>query len=160
MNVAALIAPTDSRTEYNFLLPKKFPLMKGLSNMIHKRIALGTALLLCFGAFSAGPASAQTTGESRQTGVSEHHQRQYELMRDMSEAMSKMAQEMARGDLTSDKIKHMRQRMERMSKMMRRMSGLLSRPAMKEPEMKKQMAQMRKEMDEMMGDPAMRSPLK
>ncbi len=46
---------------------------------------------------------------------------------------------------------------EQMSKMMHRMSGLQSRPAMKETEMQKQMGQMRKQMDEMMRDPSMKS---
>jgi hypothetical protein len=43
----------------------------------------------------------------------------------------------------------MARRMERMSSMMQRMSDLLARPAMKEPEFRAQMEQMRKQMNEM-----------
>ena len=80
------------------------------------------------------------------------------MMKVMSQEMSKVTEQMSRGEFTPEPRKHMGQRMERMSKMMHRMSGVESRPAMKEPEMAQQMNQMRRQMDEMMRDPSMKFP--
>ena len=128
--------------------------------MIKKTVAL-TALALCFGMVIAVPAIAQpTTGAARETGVSEHHQMMADIMKDMSAEMNKMSEQMSRGNLTSEQRKQMNRRMENMSKMMRRMTGLEHRPAMKAPDMQKQLDQMRKQMDSMKRDSSMASPTK
>ena len=128
--------------------------------MTKKTVAL-TALALCFGMGIAAPTIAQpTTGAARETGVSEHHRMMADLMKDMSAEMNKMSEEMSRGNLTSEQRKQMNRRMENMSKMMRRMTGLEHRPAMRAPEMKKELDQMRKQMDSMKGDSSMGSPTK
>ena len=129
--------------------------------MIKKTAVSMMALVLCLGIFSAAPVSAQpTTGAARQSGVSGHHQMMGDMMKDMSQEMSKMTEQMAGGERTPEQRKQMGQGMESMSKMMHRMSGLYSRPAMKEPEMQKQMDQMRKQMDDMTRDSSMKSPAK
>ena len=92
--------------------------------------------------------------ETQQTGVSDHHELQFRLMKDMSQVMSGMANEMSGGDLTSLQKQQMTQRMQRMSTMMDRMAGLNNRFAMNSVEMQKQMVQMQKQMEEMMRDMA------
>ena len=123
-----------------------------------KRIVISmTALLVFLGIAFATPVIAQSSAGAPQPGaVSQHHQMMYGMMKDMSQEMSKMADQMAGGELTAEQKKHMAQQMNRMSTMMHRMSGLQARPAMREPEMQKQMEQMRKQMDEMMGDAHMK----
>ena len=129
--------------------------------MIKKTAVSMSALVLCLGMFTAATVSAQPmAGVTRQAGVSEHHQRMGDMMKDMSQEMNNMTELMFRGDLTPEQRKQMSQRMERMSKLMHRMSGLQDRPAMKEPGLQKQMDQMRKQMDEMKRDVSMESPAK
>ena len=72
------------------------------------------------------------------------------MMKDMTQEMTKMTEQMAQGALTPDQQKQMAQRMQFMSTMMHRLSGLEARPAIKHGELDKQM---RKQMDEMMGNP-------
>ena len=100
-------------------------------------------------------ASAQPAPPPGQSEVSWHHQMLYCIMKDMTQEMAKMADEMSRGDLTAEQRRQMGQRMEPMATLMRRMSGLAARPAMADPESQKQMEKMRKEMDAMMRDPRM-----
>jgi gas vesicle protein len=129
--------------------------------MLKKTAVSMMAFVVCLGIFSAAAVSAQpTTGAARQTGMSEHHQMMADMMKDMSQEMSKMTEQMGGGEGTPEQRKQLSQRMERMSKVMHRMSGLYSRPAMKEPEMQKQMDQMRKQMGEMTHDSSMKSPAK
>ena len=129
--------------------------------MIKKTAVPMTALILCLGMFTAASMSAQpTAGVAGQAGVSEHHQRMGDMMKDMSQEMNNMTELMSRGDLTPEQRKQMSLRMERMSKLMHRMSGLQDRPAMKGPEFQKQMDLMRKQMDEMKRDVSMKSPAK
>ncbi len=94
----------------------------------------------------SGPAAPQ------RADVSWHHQMLYRIMKDMTQEMGEMAEQMARSDLTAEQRRQMGQRMERMATLMRRMAGLASRPAMANPESQKQMEEMRKQMDEMMRD--------
>lgn len=129
--------------------------------MMKKAATSMTAVVLCLGLLSAVPASAQPSkGAPAQTNVSRHHQMAGEMMKDMSQEMNKMTEEMSRGEPSPDQKKQMSRRMEGMSKMMHRMSGLLSRPAMKEADMQKQMEQMRRRMDDIKRDPAMKAPAK
>ena len=111
------------------------------------------AILICFGIFFATPASAQTsTGPMGQVGISQHHRMQYQMMKDMTDQMGQMIEQMSRGDLSPEQRKKMADRMGLMSRMMRRMSGLASWPAMKPAEWQKKMDEMRKQMDGMMRD--------
>jgi|SRR5450631_1091098 hypothetical protein len=87
--------------------------------------------------------------------VTEHHRMQYQLMNDMAQEMTRMTEQMAKGELSPELRKQMAGRMALMSTMMQRMSGLASRPAMREPEWQKQMGGMRKQMDGMMRDSTM-----
>jgi hypothetical protein len=129
--------------------------------MIKKAAVSMTALVLSLGMFSAASVTAQpTTGMSKQSGMSEHHQMMSDMMKDMSGEMNRMTEQMGGGEPTPEQRKQMSQRMERMSKLMHHMSGLESRPAMKGPEMQKQQDLMRKQMDEMKRDPSMKSPMK
>jgi hypothetical protein len=115
------------------------------------------AIAVCVSIFVAAPASAQPrTDAVEQDGTSQHHQRIYQLMKDMSQEMSKMTEQMSGSDLKPETREQMSKRMELMSTMMRRMSGLAARPAMSDPESQKQMEEMRVQMDDMMRDPRMR----
>ena len=118
-----------------------------------KSAVLPIAIIASAGMFLAVPASAQTpTGAPQQSTMNPHHQAIDLIMKDMTQAMGNMTEQMSHGPLTPEQTKLMARQMERMSKMMRMMSGLESRPAMKDPESQKQMALMRKQMDEMMRD--------
>ena len=80
------------------------------------------------------------------------YQKIAEMMRDMSQEMTRMQEEMAKGDVTVAMHKQMSQRLKQMSMIMRRMSGLYDRPGMKgkdDPEMNRQMEEIRKQMDAM-----------
>lgn len=109
------------------------------------------AMLFWLGLPAATAVNAQAPSSAvQQDAANWHHQMRYNAMKDMSEVMSEMTQQMSRGELAPAQRQQMVQRMRRMSKMMDLMSGWEDAPAMKEPEMKKQMVQMREEMDEMM----------
>lgn len=124
--------------------------------MSKKTIASIAAIIVCLGAFAAAPASAQSpAGATTQDLTSRHHQRMYQMMKDMTGEMSKMAEQMSQGALAPEQRKQMAQRMAFMSTMMHRMSWLEGRPAMKEAEWQKQMDQMRTQMDGMMRDSKM-----
>ena len=114
------------------------------------------AVVVCISAFAAMPASAQSSsGPTLQDGVSQHHRMQYQMMKDMTQEMARMTEQMSKGELTPEQRKQMAGRMALMSTMMQRMSGLAARPAMREPEWQKQMGEMRKQMDGMMNNPQM-----
>src|SRR3990170_4599829 len=124
--------------------------------MSKKTIASVTAIVVCLGVFVVAPANAQSpTGATTQDVTSQHHQKMYQMMKDMTGEMSKMTEQMSQGALTPNQRKQMAQRMTFMSTMMRRMSGLAGRPAMKGTDWQKQMDQMRKQMDDMMGNARM-----
>ena len=118
-----------------------------------------TAVAICLGILSAFfSARAQSPVGSTfqdQGQLDPHHSRIYQMMKDMTQEMTKMTEQMAQGALTPDQQKQMAKRMEFMSTMMHRLSGLEARPAIKHGDMEKQMDQMRKQMDEMIGNPKM-----
>jgi hypothetical protein len=121
-----------------------------------KPMASMMAGVVYLGMFVAVPAMAQSsTGPYWGGDVTQHHQMQYQMMKDMAQEMTRMTEQMSKGELTPEQSKQMTGRMTLMSTMMRRMSGLASRPAMREPEWQKQMGEMRKQMDGMMGDAKM-----
>jgi len=100
--------------------------------------------------FATSAAAQSPTNATPQDKTSLHHQRQYQLMKYMTQEMSAMTEQMSRGELTVDQRKQMAQRMAAMSTVMRNMSGLEGRPAMSEAEWQRQMDQMSKQMDDMM----------
>lgn len=109
-----------------------------------------TAIVFFLGIFVAAPAMAQSSPGAFWGGdISEHHQRLYQLMKDMNQKMGQMTERMSRGDLSTEERKKLALEMGRMSAIMRRMSGLEARPAMKPAEWQRQMDEMRKQMDEM-----------
>jgi hypothetical protein len=112
--------------------------------------AMGT-LAICLAAFAAGPANAQqpaTTPTFKDT-ASQHQQMLNQMMKDMTQQMTAMTDEMSRGELAPDQNKKMSERMAGMANVMRRMSGLGARPHMREGDWQKQMDQMRRQMDAM-----------
>lgn len=120
-----------------------------------------TVAVACLGVLLAATAMAQSSpSATMQDGVSVHHQRLYKMMKDMTQEMTDMTEQMARSDITPDQRRKMAHRMELMSGMMRRMSGFEAMPAMMEPEQQRQMDEMRKQMDEMMESSSMTPGLK
>ena len=121
------------------------------------KIAISTRIVaICASMLSAASANAQSPAGSTfqdQGRIDPHHLRIYQMMKDMTQEMTKMTEQMAQGALTPDQQKQMAQRMQFMSTMMHRLSGLEARPAIKHGELDKQLDQMRKQMDEMMGNP-------
>jgi hypothetical protein len=80
-----------------------------------------------------------------------HHFRIYQMMKDMTQEMTKMTEQMSQGAPTPDQQKQMAKRMQSMSAIMHRLSGLEARPAIKHGDMDKQLDQTRKQMDQMRG---------
>ena len=121
------------------------------------KIAISTRIVaICASMLTAASANAQSPAGSTfqdQGRIDPHHLRIYQMMKDMTQEMTKMTEQMAQGALTPDQQKQMAQRMQFMSTMMHRLSGLEARPAIKHGELDKQLDQMRKQMDEMMGNP-------
>lgn len=125
--------------------------------MIRKRRHALSRSLVCLGMLVAMSAAAQApTVPTTQDPMTLHHVRQAQMMKEMTQEMSAMTEQMSRGDLTPGERKQMAQRMALMATMMRRMSGLEARPAMSEPEWQRQMDQMRKQMDDMMRQSTMK----
>ena len=125
--------------------------------MSGKTKASMVAIVTCLGVLLPATAMAQSSPPATtQDGVSVHHQRLFKMMKDMTQEMTTMTEQMSRGELTPDQRKQMALRMESMSGMMRRMSGFEAMPAMLDADQKKQMDEMRKQMDEMMGSSAMK----
>ena len=124
--------------------------------MSKRSVVSMSALIVCLSVLLVPCSSAQTPAVPDSSAASIHHQRLYILMRDMSQEMGKMAEEMSHGALTPEQDKLMTERMKWMSTAMHRMTGFNAKYAMKEPEQDRQMTQMRKEMDSMMREPLMK----
>jgi TolA-binding protein len=82
-------------------------------------------------------AGAQASPELRRRGV----------MDDVAQEIAGVREQMAKDSMTPESQREMGTRMKRLSEVMRRMSGLMDRPTMKEPEMAKQLDEMRKQME-------------
>src|SRR6516164_3893009 len=111
--------------------------------MVSKRTASKMAIAICLGLLEVLTAEAQAPVGSTfqdQSQTDSHHLRIYEMMKGMTQEMSK--------------------RMAFMSIMMRRLSGLEARPAIKHGDMDKQLDQMQKQMSEMMGSAKMAPAVK
>src|SRR3974377_867158 len=123
------------------------------------KIAISTRIVaICASMLTAASANAQSPAGSTfqdQGRIDPHHLRIYQMMKDMTQEMTKMTEQMAQGALTPDQQKQMAQRMQFMSTMMHRLSGLEARPAIKHGELDKQLDQMQKQMGDMMGSPKM-----
>jgi adenylosuccinate synthase len=118
---------------------------------------IAAIIVLAAGLGLVSPAVTQTAlGPTSQDVMSQHHQRLYDLMKDMTTEMTRMTEAMSH-DLKPEQRAEMAKRMEAMSSLMRRMSGFEAMPAMSDAQSQEQMNQMRKQMDEMMNAPAMRS---
>lgn len=110
-----------------------------------------TVIIVCVGTFVTTAANAQSTATPTwRDDVSQHHQLQYRMMNGMTQEMTRMTEQMSRGDLSPEDNKRMGEQMKRMAKMMQFMSGLAARPAHTHGQLQKQMEQMRAQMDEMM----------
>lgn len=119
------------------------------------------AVVVCLGVLLIAPATGQsTTSATTQDSANQHHQRLYQMMKDMNQEMGGMTEKMSRGGLTPEQGEQMGRDMAQMSTMMRRMSGLAAKPAMREADYQEQMDQMRKQMDEMMRDSSMKPAAK
>jgi len=124
--------------------------------MIKTTAASLMAIAVCLTLLATSPVGAQPApGVTQQSETSQHHRRLYAMMKDMSQEMAKMTEQMSRGPLAPEQRADMAQKMDRMSAMMHRMSGLAARPAMSDPESQKQMEEMRKQMEEMKRAPMM-----
>jgi exonuclease VII large subunit len=114
------------------------------------------AIIVCIGMFAAVPARAQSSAApTSQDTVSQHHQLQYRMMNEMTQEMTRMTEQMSRGELSPEENKKMGEQMSRMAKLMLFMSGLAARPAHNHAQLQKQMDQMRAQMSEMMSNSQM-----
>lgn len=122
-----------------------------------RRVAIITmAIVASVAILALVPANAQTSASPTWQDVPhQYHQALSQIMKDLTDQMGQMTEQMSRDDLAPDQRQQMAQRMGRMSMMMRRISGLVARPALKEADWQKQMNQMRKQMDEMIRDSRM-----
>jgi len=118
--------------------------------MSNQAMAAIAASAMCLGVFVAEPVSAQTAASPTfKDATSQHHQMLNQMMKDMTQEMTAMTDQMSRGEITAEQNKQMSDRMAAMANVMRRMSGLGARPHMKEADWQNQMDQMRKQMDNM-----------
>lgn len=116
-----------------------------------KTAVLSAAIAILVGALTPLQGHAQSSSNAvSQDVVTQHHQLQYRMMKDMTDQMGQMTEQMSRAAPSSEESKKMGQQMGRMAKMMRFMSGLAARPAHTHAQLQKQMDQMRAQMDEMM----------
>ena len=124
------------------------------------------AAYLIIGVAAGSPLWAQTTAGPQMRGKEmaspnatspelRRYRQMSEIMRDMTNEMNKMTEEMAKHDVTPEMRKRMTVRMNEMSAMMKRMAGLQDRSSMKEHDAQKHTEEMRRQMDAMMKDPAM-----
>jgi len=131
--------------------------------MVSKRTASKMAIAICLGLLEVLTAEAQAPVGSTfqdQSQTDSHHLRIYEMMKGMTQEMSKMTEQMSQSALTLDQQRQMAKRMAFMSIMMRRLSGLEARPAIKHGDMDKQLDRMQKQMSEMMGSAKMAPAVK
>lgn len=108
----------------------------------------------------AGETAPRTGPASEASPMFQRHHAMAGIMKDMVREMSRMQEEMGKGELTPQMRNLMTTNMKRMSEMMRRMSGSIDRPTMKEPEMRRQFEEMRRQMDEMSRSHSMSDPAK
>ena len=125
-------------------------------------ITIAIPFALALAASASGPSAlaqgmsgkmdaGRTTGPGYEASAEMQNYREVTgLMRDMSRQMNKMQESMAKGQMSTERQKRMQEQLKEMSDMMARMSGLADRPAMNDPQVKKQTGEMRKQMDNMM----------
>lgn len=97
----------------------------------------------------AVPSASRTGPASEASPMFQRHHAMAGIMKDMVQEMSRMQEDVGKGEMTRDERKRMSVKMKKMSDMMRRMSGWADAPIMREPEMRRQFDAMRRHMDEM-----------
>jgi hypothetical protein len=121
-------------------------------------VAIPLALLLAASGFSAlaqGMSGKMDAGRATGPGYEvtaemQHYREVARLMRDMSGQMNKLQDRMATGEMSPERQKRMQQQLKEMSAIMAGMAGLADRPAMNDPEVRKQTGEMRRQMANMM----------
>lgn len=108
--------------------------------------AILAASLPSFAQAQAGEAAPRTGPASEASPMFQRHHAMAGIMKDMVVEMSRMQEEMGKGEPTPAARKQMAAKMKRMSETMRRMSGWADRPTMKEAEMQRQLQEMRRQM--------------
>src|SRR5260370_33355034 len=80
--------------------------------MSNQTMASIAAFAMCLGVFVAGPVSAQTpAGPTFKDANSQHHQMLNQVMKDITQEMTAMTDQMSRGELTAGQNKQMSDRM-------------------------------------------------
>ena len=136
--------------------------MRNIATRLSGASILAAALAASPASFAQVPSSesAPRTGPASEASpMFQRHHAMAGIMKDMIHEMTRMQEEMEKGEPTPEMRKRMATNMRRMSEMMRRMSGGADRPVMKESEMRREFEEMRRQMDEMskshsMADPA------
>ena len=119
--------------------------------MITKATSLMTVLIVAMGLFAAAPADAQTSATPTWRDMpSRYVPWTNQMLRDMTQVMGQMTEQMSRTDPTLEQREQMAHRMGRMAAIMRQISRLIERPGIREKDWPKRMDEMRKQMDEMM----------
>ncbi|MEO8315247.1 MAG: hypothetical protein ABI645_10670 [Pseudomonadota bacterium] len=124
-----------------------------MMNSFSKRAAmLAAALATATVAWAQSPTPPQTGLAAEASPMFQRHHAMAGIMKDMQQEMSRMQEDMSRGDVSPE----MAAKMKRMSQVMLRMSGWADRPTMKEPEMRRLAEEMHKQMQEMSKSPSMK----
>ena len=130
-------------------------------NGLAAKLAGATVVAAVLASSHTSLAQAPPTGPASEASpMFQRHHAMAGIMKDMVQEMSRMQEEMGKGESTPEGRKAMAVKMRRMSEMMRRMSGWADRPTMKEPEMRRQFEEMRRQMDGMPTSHSMADPAK
>lgn len=123
--------------------------MKDIATRLAGAAILAATLAASPPSFAQAPAreAAPRTGPASEASpMFQRHHAMAGIMKDMVTEMSRMQEEMGKGEPAPAARKQMAVKMKRMSEMMRRMSGWADRPTMKEAEMQGQLQEMRRQM--------------
>jgi len=135
--------------------------MNDIATRLAGATILAATLVVTPASFAQAPAgepALRTGPASEASPMFQRHHAMAGIMQDMVQEMSRMQEEMGKGEMTPEMRKQMATKMKRMSEMMRRMSGWADRPTMKEPEMRRQLEEMRRQMDGMSKSHSMNNP--
>lgn len=82
------------------------------ADMIKKTSTSAVSIAACLGMLFVMPVGAQpSTGPVSQDSMSQHHRLIYQTMKDMTQQMSGMTEQMSRSELTAEQHKQMSDRM-------------------------------------------------
>jgi hypothetical protein len=135
--------------------------MKDITARLAGAMILAAALASLPASFAqapAGEAAPRTGPASEVSPMFQRHHAMAGIMKDMVQEMSRMQEEVGKGDLSPPMRKQMATNMKKMSQMMRRMSGAVDRPTMKEAEMRRLSEDMHRQMDQMSQSHSMSDP--